>query len=44
MTERTTPLIVDFFATWCGPCVMMSKELEAVRGTALGGLGVPLQC
>ena len=29
--ERTKPLIVDFYATWCGPCVLLAKELEMVR-------------
>lgn len=28
--DRNTPMIVDFFATWCGPCVMLAKELEQV--------------
>ncbi len=28
--ERDRPLIVDFYATWCGPCVLMAKELEKV--------------
>ena len=28
--ERDRPLIVDFYATWCGPCVLMAKELENV--------------
>ena len=22
---------MDFYATWCGPCVMMAKELSALR-------------
>ena len=28
---RDRPLIIDFFATWCGPCVLLAKELETVR-------------
>lgn len=28
--ERTVPLIVDFYATWCGPCILMAQELEMV--------------
>ncbi|EFJ48357.1 thioredoxin [Volvox carteri f. nagariensis] len=27
---RDTTLIVDFFATWCGPCLLLARELEQV--------------
>lgn len=26
--ERTSPMIIDFYATWCGPCVVLAQELE----------------
>lgn len=30
MTEWEQPMILDVFATWCGPCVQLKPEIEKV--------------
>lgn len=33
VTQATSPVIVDFYATWCGPCKRLSPMLDEIAGS-----------
>jgi thioredoxin 1 len=38
--ESSTPVLVDFFATWCGPCLALAPTIDEIAKEMSGRLTV----
>ncbi|MDO6597412.1 thioredoxin [Oceanihabitans sp. 2_MG-2023] len=40
LINKETPVLVDFFATWCGPCKTLGPILKEVKDTLGDGVTI----